>query len=150
MVGSDSKTYKTDGRTNEDYYAFGKELIAPCDGEIVLAVDGIKDNIPGNKNPAFLTGNTVIIKTANMEYLVFAHFKQGSVRVRQGQKVKRGDLLGLGGNSGNSTEAHLHFHIQNVEDMQEAVGIKCYFDQVLVNGVARQNYSPVRDEKIKP
>ena len=43
------KSYKTDGKANEDYYAFGKELIAPCDGEIVLVVDGIKDNIHSRK-----------------------------------------------------------------------------------------------------
>ncbi len=141
-------SYKTDGKTNEDYYAFGKELIAPCDGEIVLVVDGIKDNKPGELNPIYIPGNTVIIKTAKNEYLFFAHFKQNSIKVKQGQKIKQGQLLGLCGNSGNSSEAHLHFHIQNVENMVSATGVKCYFDNLIVNRQSKTDYSPIQKDKI--
>ncbi len=142
-------SYKTNGGTNEDYYAFGKELIAPCDGEVVLVVDGVKDNKPGELNPIYVPGNTVIIKTASNEYLFFAHFKQHSIQVKQGQKVKQGQLLGLCGNSGNSSEPHLHFHIQNVEDMNVATGVKCYFEKLVVNGQIKTDYSPIKGEKIK-
>jgi hypothetical protein len=71
FVITDNKgnSYKTDGKTNEDYYAFGKELFAPCDGEVVLVVDGVKDNVPGKLNPIYIPGNTVIIKTGNNEFL---------------------------------------------------------------------------------
>ncbi len=143
------KSYKTNGQANEDYYAFGKELYSPCDGEVVLKVDGIKDNTPGVLNPIYIPGNTVIIKTANNEYLLFAHFKQHSIKVEQGQKVKQGQLLGLCGNSGNSSEPHLHFHIQNVEDMNVATGVKCYFDNIIINGTLRTDYSPIKGDKIK-
>ena len=151
IVITDEKgsSHETDGLTNEDYYAFGKELIAPSDGEVVLVVDGVKDNTPGEMNPVYVPGNTVIIKTANNEYLFFAHFKQHSIKVKQGQKIKQGDLLGLCGNSGNSSEPHLHFHIQNVENMTIATGVKCYFDAILVNGKLKTDYSPIKDEKIK-
>ncbi len=142
-------SFKTDGRTNEDYYVFGKELIAPAAGEVVLVVDGIKDNIPGQLNPVYVPGNTVIIKTPNDEYLFFAHFKQHSIVVKQGQQVRQGELLGLTGNSGNSSEPHLHFHIQNVENMINATGAKSYFAEILVNGELKKDYSPVRGEKIK-
>ena len=141
-------SFKTDGLTNDDYYAFGKELIAPCDGEVVLVVDGVKDNKPGEMNPIYVPGNTVIIKTENNEYLFFAHFKQHSIKVKQGQKVKQGEVLGLCGNSGNSSEPHLHFHIQNVEDMNIATGVKCYFDEILVNGELKKDYSPVKNDKV--
>lgn len=141
-------SYKTDGQTNEDYYAFGKELIAPCDGEIVLIVDGVKDNKPGELNPIYVPGNTVIIKTAKNEYLFFAHFKQHSIKVAQGQKVMQGQLLGLCGNSGNSSEPHLHFHIQNVENMNVATGARCYFDEIIVNGQTKTDYSPIQKDKI--
>jgi murein DD-endopeptidase MepM/ murein hydrolase activator NlpD len=144
------KSFKTNGQTNEDYYAFGKDLISPCDGEVVLVVDGVKDNVPGTLNPIYVPGNTVIVKTKNNEYLFFAHFKQHSVKVKEGQKIKQGELLGLCGNSGNSSEAHLHFHIQNTEDMNVATGIKCYFEKLVVNGQAMNDYSPLRGEKIKP
>ena len=141
-------THKGTGEANEDYYAFGKELYAPCDGEVVLVVDGIKDNIPGVLNPIYIPGNTVIIKTANGEFVFFAHFKQHSIVVKQGQKVTTGALLGLCGNSGNSSEPHLHFHLQNTEDMTKATGAKCFFDQLKVNGVLKSDYSPVKGDKI--
>ena len=143
------KSYKTTGKENEDYYAFGKELFAPCDGEVVLVVDGVKDNKPGELNPIYVPGNTVIVKTANNEYLFFAHFKQHSIKVAQGQKVKQGQVLGLCGNSGNSSEPHLHFHIQNTEDMNVATGVKCYFDKLVVNGQVKADYSPIKKERIK-
>lgn len=142
-------THKGTGESNEDYYAFGKELYAPCDGEVVLVVDGVKDNVPGGLNPVYIPGNTVIIKTATGEYAFFAHFKQHSIVVKQGQKVSTGALLGLCGNSGNSSEAHLHFHLQNVEDMTKAIGAKCYFDQLKVNGVLKSDYSPEKGEKVE-
>lgn len=149
ITDSEGKSYRTDGKTNEDYYAFGKELIAPCDAEVVQVVDGIKDNLPGEMNPIYVPGNTVILKTANNEYLFFAHFKQNSIVVEQGQKVQQGELLGLCGNSGNSSEAHLHFHIQNVEDMNKATGAKCFFDEIVVNGEPVKDYSPVKGEKVR-
>ncbi|MBK8522605.1 MAG: peptidoglycan DD-metalloendopeptidase family protein [Ferruginibacter sp.] len=151
IIITDAKgsSYKTDGKTNEDYYAFGKELIAPCDGEIVLVVDGVKDNVPGQMNSFNVGGNMVIIKTANNEYLVFCHFKHQSIKVKEGQKIKQGDLLGLCGNTGNSSEAHLHFHIQNIEDLNTATGAKCYFEKIFVNGQVKQDYSPVKNDKIK-
>jgi murein DD-endopeptidase MepM/ murein hydrolase activator NlpD len=142
-------SFKTDGKHNEDYYAFGKELTAPCDGEIMMVIDGVKDNVPGTMNPSYVTGNTVIIKTVNNEFLLFAHFKNHSVKVKEGQKVKQGQLLGLCGNSGNSSEPHLHFHIQNVENMNMATGIKCYFDKLVVNGELKTDYSPIQKDKIK-
>ncbi len=143
------KSYENDGKTNEDFYAFGKQLIAPTDGEVVLVVDGIKDNKPGIPNPLYIPGNTVIIKTKNNEYLFFAHFKLHSIVLKQGQTVKQGDLLGLCGNSGNSTEPHLHFHIQNVEDVNKATGAKSYFESIIVNGELKKYYSPVKTEKVK-
>lgn len=143
------KTYKNDGKNNEDFYAFGKQLISPSDGEVVLVVDGVKDNKPGTSNPIYIPGNTIIIKTKNNEFLFFAHFKQHSIVVKQGQKIKKGDLLGLCGNSGNSTEPHLHFHIQNVEDINKATGAKVYFENIIVNGDLKKDYSPVKREKVK-
>lgn len=148
ITAADGNSYKSDGKTNEDYYAFGQPLSAPCDAKVVLVVDGIKDNVPGILNPVYVPGNTVILETAAGEYLFFAHFKKHSIKVKEGQSVKTGDLLGLCGNSGNSSEPHLHFHIQNTENMTEATGIKCFFDKLKVNGQYRSDYSPVQKDKI--
>ena len=149
ILDSLGNSYKTTGETNNDYYAFGKEIFAPCRGEIVLVVDGIKDNKPGQLNPYYLPGNTVILRTNNDEYLIFGHFKQHSIIVFEGQIVAQDELLGLCGNSGNSSEPHLHFHIQNVEDMNVANGVKCYFEKVIINGTLKKDYSPIQGDKIK-
>jgi len=149
ITNSTGKAYKTNSKSNEDYYAYGQDIIAACDGEVVLAVDGVKDNVPGSVNPMFVTGNTVLVKTGKSEYLLYAHFKQHSIAVKEGQVVKQGQLLGQCGNSGNSKQPHLHFHIQNVEDMNMATGAKAYFGKIVVNGVSKTDYSPVKDQLIQ-
>lgn len=148
IMDPEGKTYKNEGLKNEDYYAFGKKIIAPCNAEVVLAVDGVKENKPGEMNPAFVPGNTVILKTENDEYLFFAHFKQNTIQVKEGDTVKTGQLLGLCGNTGNSSEAHLHFHIMDRENINEAIGVKCYFHRIEVNGEIKTDHSPIKNEKI--
>ena len=150
ITDANGKSFKTNGEGNEDYYAFNQPIFSPTQGEVVLAVDGIKDNPPGVQNPYFVTGNTVIIKTPNNEFVYLCHFKQFSVKVKQGDKVKEGQQLGLCGNSGNSTEPHLHFHVQNAEDMVNAIGVTCYFNNLMVNGILKRDYSPVKGDKIAP
>ncbi|MEP6674450.1 MAG: peptidoglycan DD-metalloendopeptidase family protein [Ferruginibacter sp.] len=149
ITDAKGSTHKNEGVFNDDYYAFGQEIIAPCDGEVIMAVDGVKDNKPGEMNPVYLTGNSVIIKTTNNEYLLFAHFKNHSVAVKEGQKIKQGTLLGHCGNSGNSSEPHLHFHIQNVENMNIATGVKCYFEKLMVNGKEQTDYSPIKNDRVE-
>lgn len=143
------KSFKNTGSSNEEFYCFGKDLIAPCAGEVVLAVDGIKDNKPGEMNQFFPAGNTVVLKTDKGEYIYFCHFKHHSIKVKERQKVKPGELLGLCGNSGRSSEAHLHFHIQNVEDINIATGVKCYFEKIEVNKEIKTDYSPIKKDKIQ-
>ena len=134
---------------NDDYFVFGKQVIVPCDAIIVEVITGVKDYIPGELNPKQLTGNTVVLKTANAEFLLFAHFKEKSIQVKVGQQVKAGDLLGLCGNSGNSSEPHLHLSLQNVKNMMEAQGGKLFFDNIKVNGEIKQDYLPIKNDKIQ-
>lgn len=150
IVITDKKgnSFKTNGKINEDYYAFGKKLLAPCDGEIMKVIDGIYDNKIGEMNSTDITGNTVIIKTKNNEYLFFCHFKNGTLKVKEGERVEQGQLLGLCGNSGHSSEPHLHFHIQNTKDINSGTGIKCYFEKLKVNGKLKEDYSPLQNDKI--
>ena len=61
------------------------------------------------------------------EISVLAHLKQGSMRVRVRDSVTSGRVIGLSGNSGNTTGPHLHYHLQNTPIIQDAEGIKCYF-----------------------
>ena len=149
LMIKDGVSYNGDPKKNESYYVFGKDIIAPCDAKVVEVITGVKDNIPGELNPEQLTGNTVVLQTENEEYLLFAHFKEKSIVVKEGQMVKQGDLLGQCGNSGNTTEAHLHLSLQNVSDMSIATGGKIYFDDILVNGEIKTNYLPVKGDLVK-
>ena len=149
FMTKDGKTFEGNAKKNENYYVFGKQIIAPCDASVVKVIKGVKDNIPGELNPAQVTGNTVILKTENDEFILFAHFKENSIRVMENQIVKQGDILGLCGNSGNSTEPHLHLSLQNVSDMNMATGGKLFFDKIEVNGEIKENYIPIKNEKIK-
>lgn len=143
------KSYKGDPTKNESYFAFGKEIIAPCDATVVMAIDGVYDNIPGELNPNQVTGNTVVLETAANEYLLFAHLKEASVTVSKGQKAKQGQKIGECGNSGNSTEPHLHLSLQNHPKMEKSTGAKLYFSQILVNGKLETEHLPVKESFVK-
>lgn len=154
VVGPDGKTHKGDGTRNEDYYAFGRELFAPGDGVVTDVIDGVRDNVPGSMNPLSALGNAVFIQHSKHEVSVLAHCKQGSLKVKAGDTVKKGQVVGLCGNSGNSSEPHLHYHLQNAAIIQDATGIKCFFEEVIVEkeGVKStwQNHSPVKGDIISP
>ncbi|MCL6220030.1 peptidoglycan DD-metalloendopeptidase family protein [Zunongwangia pacifica] len=148
-INDDLKTHDGDGSRNEQYYAFGKEILSPAAGEVVMVVDGIYDNVPGEMNSDFVTGNTVVIKLKEGEYLWLAHFKKHSIQVKEGEQVEEGQLLGLCGNSGNSSEPHLHMHIQDELKMNSAKGLKSYFKRLKVDRKYIENYSPVRGDLIE-
>jgi biotin carboxyl carrier protein len=126
------RRYKDDGKTNDDYFSFGKEVLAPADGTIVEVIDGIRDNFPGVRNPYAPIGNTVIIQHTSKEYSVLAYLKQGSIRVKVGDKVARGQVLALCGSSGSATEPVLHYHLQDSPYLQAASGVKFYFERAFV------------------
>ena len=149
VLGNNNKTYQRSGTRNEDYWAFGKPIFAVCDGLAVEVITGVEDNKPGAMNPAQALGNSVTLLTDKGEYIVYAHFEQGTVKVKQGDRIKRGQLLGNCGNSGNSSEPHLHLHMQDGPNMLTAVGIKVFFDQLMVNKEIREDYSPVRLDRIR-
>lgn len=149
LMIKDNVSYNGDPKLNESYFVYGKDIIAPCDAKVVKVITGVKDNIPGELNPKQLTGNTVVLETTNKEYILFAHLKENSIAVREGQFIRQGGLLGQCGNSGNTTEPHLHLSLQNTLDMNIATGGKLYFDRILVNGELKQDYLPVKGDLIK-
>lgn len=148
MVNNQS-SHEGDSKKNENYYIFGKDIMAICDAKVVKVIDGVDDNIPGDLNPQQLTGNTVIIETQNKEFILYAHLKKNSIIVKEGEDVKKGDIIGKCGNSGNTTEPHLHLSLQNVVDMNIATGAKLYFDKLKVNGEVKEDYLPVKEDKIQ-
>jgi hypothetical protein len=149
-VNEEGKSHKGDGIANDDYYAFGKEIFAPADGIVTDVIDGVRDNVPGSMNPYSALGNAVVIQHREHEVSVLAHLKLGTAKVRVGENVKRGQVIGLCGNSGNSSEPHLHYHLQNTPIIQDGTGIKCYFRKLTLmkngNTETKVNYSPTKWE----
>ena len=98
------------------YLSYGQPLIAAAAGKVVIARDGFPNQPPpDNPTPpqfADLPGNQVVLRVGPGVYLLYAHMKPGSVRVRVGERVRRGQLLGKLGNSGNSATPHLHLQVQ--------------------------------------
>ncbi len=148
ILGKNNKTYQRSGTRNEDYYAFGQPIYAVCDAEVVNINTGVRDNKPGEMNPSQALGNSIMLKTNNEEYIVYAHFEEGTITLKQGDIVKQGQYLGNCGNSGNSSEPHLHLHIQDSPNIVTSVGVKCYFQDILVNTEPQTDYSPIRLDRI--
>lgn len=107
----DGYTYEGDPTQNESYYAYDEPVLAPAAGTVIAVVDGIEDNVPGEMNPAQSAGNMVVIEHNNGEKSLLAHFKKDSIKVKVGDSVEAGQLLGTCGNSGNSSEPHIHYEV---------------------------------------
>ncbi len=149
VMGSNGKSHNNGATKNEDFYAFGKDIIAPVDAKVIYAYDDIPDNNWPAMNPSAGSGNTVLLETKNKEYILLGHLKQNSITVKEGQYVKQGELIGLCGNSGNSTEPHLHFQVQNIPDFGAATGAWTHFKKINVHDKIKEDYIPVRGDKIK-
>ncbi len=108
--------------------------LPPGEGVVVDAKDGVYDNIPGLRNTRDIPGNYVIIDHLNGEFSILAHFKNGSVLVKEGDKVGAGDLIGQCGNSGHSNLPHLHYHLQNTSRWLDGEGLPAQFRNYYANG----------------
>ncbi len=149
LMMEDGVSFQGNPNQNENYFAFGKEILAPCDARVVKVITGIEDNIPGETNPAQLTGNTVVLETLNNEFILFAHLMDNSVVVEEGQDIVQGTVLGKCGNSGNSTEPHLHLSLQNAIEMEQSTGARMYFQRIMVNGQQKEDYMPVKGDLVR-
>ena len=116
-IDDGNKTFKGDSLKNESYYAEGVDALAVANGTVVEVKDSIPENVPGANSRAVpitletVGGNHVIIDIGGGYYAFYAHLKPGSLKVKLGDKVTRGQVIGHVGNTGNSTEPHLHFQV---------------------------------------
>ncbi len=106
---------------NEDFYCYGEEVLAVADATVASAVDGIPENQPGLLPPdsdlRTITGNRIVLNLGGNAFAIYAHLQPGSIRVKQGQRVQRGELVALLGNSGLSDSPHLHFQVANADGL---------------------------------
>ena len=116
----DGRLYTGDGKQNSDWPDYGAPLYAVADGTVVSTVDNLPDipprAVPKLRGPQDYGGNHVAIKIGPHRYAFYAHLQPGSLRVRRGQRVRTGQIIGVLGNSGNTTAPHLHFGIQDRPD----------------------------------
>ena len=129
-LGPDGKTHRGGGGSNSDYYAYGEEILAVADGTVVTAVDGVPENVPGSENPYMAFGNVVVLRHRDDLFSVYGHLQPANIRVKVGGSVTRGTTLGLCGNSGNSSEPHLHFQLQDGPLIEKSWGVTPFFANV--------------------
>jgi hypothetical protein len=115
---------------NENWWGWGEPVLAVADGEITKVVDEFPDNPPRVVPPVTLdniAGNYVTLQIAGNRFATFAHLQRGSIKVRAGDHVHRGDMLALLGNSGNTTGAHLHFQVTDRNSALQSQGVPFVF-----------------------
>ena len=139
-VRPDGTRHQGDAKDNRNYLAYGQEALAVADGTVSAIKDGIPENVPGPTSRAVpitldtIGGNHVILNLGDGVYAFYAHLQPGSIRVSLGDKVRRGQVLGLVGNSGNSTEPHLHFHLSDANSPLGGEGIPYAYTSFDVEG----------------
>jgi hypothetical protein len=127
QIGANGKSYQQDGAHNADYYAYGKKVLAAKDGTVVFVRSDIVENDPGRTNINTPGGNVVVIDHGDNQFGYYAHLRPNSITLKEGAKVKAGDPIGEVGNSGESTEPSLHFHVMNSEYTSMGEGIPAVF-----------------------
>lgn len=106
------RTYRLPGKSVTDFYCYALPVLAPADGYVVTVIDGVDDNKVGDVNLSKNWGNTIIIKHAEGLFSKISHIKKDSFKVKEGDYIRKGDMLALCGNSGRSPEPHIHFQLQ--------------------------------------
>jgi hypothetical protein len=127
LVMVDGKSHRGDGATLEDYYCFGLPVRAPADGTVRSVLDGKPNMAPGALGGTPAGGNQIVIEVAPREFLFLCHLQFGSITVEPGERVKAGQVVARIGNSGNTSEPHLHIHLQESPNDDEGEGIPLMF-----------------------
>lgn len=138
-----------DPRDNESYYCYGRPILAPAAGTVVDLRDGVPDNVPGELGTP-PQGNHIVIDHGNDEYSMLAHLKPGSLRVAEGDRVRTGQRLASCGNSGRSTEPHLHYHVQDTPRWFDGHGLPPRFHDYRADGERVDAGEPVRGQRVEP
>lgn len=140
-IADDGQVFHDDPLQNTNWYGYGQAVLAVADGVVVAVKDGIPENVPLSGEFSVpitaetLSGNYVFLDLGNHHFALYGHLQPKSLRVNVGDKVRRGQVLGLLGNSGNSDAPHLHFHITNAGSPLGAEGIPYVFQAFDLQGM---------------
>lgn len=114
------------GAENADYAAFGEPVFAMADGRVLQVVNGVSDHGPGRPDATNPDGNFVLTEVGD-EYLVYAGLQKGTIALKPGDRIKRGDLIGRIGNSGSSAEPELRVRLLTAPDPLRSTGLEFGF-----------------------
>lgn len=143
----EGRVYSGDARDVRAYYAYGQKVLAVADGRVINARDGFPDNVPKTEAgfetalPVTLDtigGNQVVIQLENGQFAAYFHLQPGSVRVKVGDRVRRGQLLARIGNSGDARWPHLHFQVTDTADVMGSEGLPHLFDSYRIQADGQQ------------
>lgn len=112
VTDRDGNAHRIPASVPADHHCFDKPVLAPADGQVEYVTDHVEDNPLGHNNTRENWGNTVIIRHAEGLYSKLSHLRRGSVRIKKGDLIRQGDIIGHCGNSGRSPVPHLHFQLQ--------------------------------------
>jgi hypothetical protein len=135
MIEGLATTWSGPEQKNESYFCEGVPIYSVADGRVIDALDGIPENVPHSGkfavdlNVLNAGGNHVVVDIGGGHYAFYAHMKPGTVAAKVGDQVKAGQVLGQVGNTGSSTEPHLHFHIVDHPSFLAGQGIPYEFAQ---------------------
>lgn len=120
-------------QNNRSYFTEGEEVIAVADAVVVAAKDEFSENVPGSVRPGAsldtIYGNSVVLSLGDGRYAIYAHLQPGSVRVKNGDRVRLGQVLGRAGNTGNSILPHLHFQLADAAAPLSGEGVPYAHDR---------------------
>lgn len=135
VIVHEGNTWSGDSTIADNYHCYGEKVLSPARGIVVSARDGFPDRKPGDlgelMNPF---GNHIILQTAPQEFLFLAHLRKGTILVKAGQVVAQGQELARIGNSGHTSEPHLHMHLQSSATPFFSEGIPMPFRDYLQDG----------------
>ena len=143
------ETHTGNGKRLEDYYCFNKPVLAPVRGRIVQIVDDLPDARIGGADETNNWGNLVIIQDPRGLSVEISHFAEKSIRVKKGEWVERGAVLGLCGNSGYSPQPHIHVQVQ-ATDVVGAASVPFSFVSYVEDGEYQANNLPQEKHAVEP
>ena len=138
QVDSERRIYAGPREKPESYAIYGKPVIAVADATVVDSANDQRTQTPGKFpseiTPAEADGNFVILDLGQHRYALYAHMQPGSVRVRKGDRVTRGQVIGLVGNTGNTIAPHLHFQVMDGPSSLASNGLPYEIDSFEITG----------------
>jgi hypothetical protein len=137
----DGKTFSGDASDKRSYYAYGKPVLAVADSTVVSIKDGLPDNVPRHNGefktavdmtPDTVLGNHIVLDLGGQQFATYCHLQPGSVRVKAGDHVRRGQVLAKIGDSGDAREPHVHFQVQTSASPLAGEGVPYLIDHYRV------------------